>query len=147
MLGAEITFISAMKQSISGMEMKFLHPKDALFAVSTTTWNKVEYNWFMNIFLFNFNMCKLNEKQLLPTSLVVQLSLGWRMWERARGVWQSSSLCLVFPNFCPNLIPLTLTWCWWPNYCTCKWFMTEPQLCETQSKVSSASKCLLLDLL
>lgn len=78
MLGAEITFISAMKQSISGMEIKFLHLKDALLAMSTTTWNKVEYNWFMNIYLFNFNMCKLNEKQLLPTSLVVQLSLGWR---------------------------------------------------------------------
>ena len=64
MLGAEITFISMMKQSISGMEMKFLPPKDALLAVSTTKWDKLEYNsyWFGNIFLFNFNMCKLNEK-------------------------------------------------------------------------------------
>lgn len=62
MLGAEITFISAMKQSICGMKMEFLNPKDALLAVSTTTWNKLQYNWFMNIFLFNFNMCKLNEK-------------------------------------------------------------------------------------
>ena len=64
MFGAEITFISAMKQSISSMEMKFLHSKDALLAVSTTQWNKLEYNsyWFGNIFLFNFNMCKLNEK-------------------------------------------------------------------------------------
>lgn len=48
MLGAEITFISTMKQSISGMEMKFLPPKDALLAVSTTKWDKLEYNsyWF-----------------------------------------------------------------------------------------------------
>ena len=51
MLGAEITFIPVMKQSISDMTMDFLHPKDALLAVSTTTWNKLEYNWFMNSFL------------------------------------------------------------------------------------------------
>ena len=37
MLGAEITFIPVMKQSISDMTMDFLHPKDALLAVSTTT--------------------------------------------------------------------------------------------------------------
>ena len=54
--------VGAEKQSISGMKMEFLHPKDALLAVSTTTWNKLEYNWSMNIFLFNFNMCKLIEK-------------------------------------------------------------------------------------
>lgn len=54
--------VGADKQSISGMKMEFLHPKDALPAVSTTTWNKLEYNWSMNIFLFNFNMCKLIEK-------------------------------------------------------------------------------------
>ena len=78
MLGAEITFISAMKQSISGMKMKYFYfQREIILAgeiisppercitclrLSTTTWTKLEYNWLMNIFLFNFNMCKLNEK-------------------------------------------------------------------------------------